>query len=394
MTKRIVSVDVFRGLTIALMILVNNPGSWSHIYPPFEHAEWFGVTPTDWVFPFFLFIVGTSIVLAYHRRDTRNIKTYKRIVSRTLKLLLLGWLLSGFKIHYPFFKSLSELRLVGVLVRIGIVFFFGALIYLLLKYIEKKWGRIFSIATLIGLIILTTVGYWYVMIGKYQLQGIPTETLIETRLNKNDNLVSQIDRKILGIKHMWRHYEPDEGKVVQGNYDPEGLLSTIPSLATALLGMLLGMILIYVHSPRRRLFWMIVLGVILMGIGFAWEPYFPFSKKLWTSSYVFYMGGLAFLLFSLVYFLSEYFPWKGWMLPFVAFGMNAIAVYVLNGLIAKSFYQIKIGGTSLHNWLYTHTWGAWIHPPELSSLMYALSVVTFYGLIAWYLYKKRIFIKV
>jgi predicted acyltransferase len=394
MTRRIVSVDIFRGMTIALMILVNNPGSWAHIYPPFRHAEWFGVTPTDWVFPFFLFIVGTSIVLAYHKRDTRNLKTYKRIFSRTVKLLLLGWFLAGFKVHYPFFKALNELRFPGVLVRIGIVFFSGALIYLFLKFIERKLNRKAALVILATLITATTVGYWYVMIGKEQLKGIDNQVLIETRLNKSDNLVSQIDRKILGVKHMWRHYEPDAGKVVQGNYDPEGLLSTVPALATALLGMILGYLLIYVHAPLRRILWMTVLGVLMLILAYAWEPYFPFSKKLWTSSFVFYTGGLAFLFFAVIYFLTEFVPWKSWQTVWVAFGMNAIAVYVLNGIIAKSFYQIKIGGVSLHNWLFEHTWKLWIQPPKLASLMYALSVVVFYAAIALYLYRKKIFIKV
>ncbi len=394
MARRIVSVDVFRGLTIALMILVNNPGSWAHIYPPFRHAEWFGVTPTDWVFPFFLFIVGTSIVLAYHQRDTRNRKTYKRIFTRTVKLILLGWFLAGFQVRFPFFKPLSELRIPGVLVRIGIVFFFGALIYLFLKFLEQRYGRKLALIVLSGFILILTAGYWYVMLGKYQLQGVATESLIETRLNKTDNLVSQIDRKILGVQHMWRHYEPDEGKTVQGNYDPEGLLSTLPALATALLGMLLGYILISFRSPMRRLFWIGVAGIISLSAGYVWAPYFPFSKKLWTSSFVFYTAGLAFLIFGIVYFMSEFCKRKAWMLPWVAFGMNAIAVYVLNGLIAKSFYQIKIGDTSLHNWIFSHTWRLWIKSPEAASLGYALSVVLFYALIARWLYKHKIFIKV
>jgi len=392
MSKRIVSVDVFRGLTIALMILVNNPGTWKHIYPPLEHAEWFGVTPTDWVFPFFLFIVGTAIVLAYHRRDTRNKKTYKRIFTRTLKLLLLGWFLAGFTLTFPFFVPLSKLRLPGVLVRIGIVFFFGALLYLLYKYIERRLGRKWALGYLITLTVMILAGYWYVMIGKDELRGIPPEQLIETKLNPKDNLASRLDRKILGVNHMWKYGDVDGDGIP--DYDPEGLISTVPALASVLLGMFLGLILVYVQSPVRRLAWMMIIGASLLALAFLWEPYFPFSKKLWTSSYVLYMAGLSFLFFALIYFLSEFIPWKGWMLPFVAFGMNAIAIYFLNSFIAKTFYRIKTGDTNLHNWIYTHTWGAWLEPPELASLAYALSVVLFYALVAWYLYKKKIFIKV
>jgi len=392
MAKRIVSVDVFRGMTIALMILVNNAGDWGHIYRPFEHAEWFGVTPTDWVFPFFLFIVGTSIVLAYHRRDTRNRKTYKRIFTRTLKLLLLGWFLAGFKIRYPFFVSLDRLRIPGVLVRIAVVFFFGALLYLLYKYIERKAGRFWAAGYLVFLTASILLGYWYMMIGKYQLQGIPTSELIETRLSPENNLVSEVDKKILGTNHMWRWGDVNGDGIP--DYDPEGLLSTLPSLASVLLGMFLGLILVYVKSPGRRILWMLLLGGLLVIAAFLWEPYFPFSKKLWTSSYALYMAGLSFLFFAVIYFLSEFLPWKGWMLPFVAFGMNAIAIYVLNGFIAKSFYQIKIGGTHLHNWIFRHTWGQWISVPEAASLAYAFSVVLFYTLVALYLYRKKIFIKV
>ncbi len=394
MKKRILSIDLFRGLTIALMIVVNNPGTWAHIYPPFEHAEWFGITPTDWVFPFFLFIVGTSIALAYDKRPTNNWKTYKRIFSRTIKLLLLGWFLAGFKIKWPFFTDLHYLRIPGVLVRIGIVFFFSALLFLLFKYIRAKAGFGWGLGFLIAVFLLIEAGYWYVMIGKDELAGGNVTELIEKKLNKNDNLVSQIDRKILGVNHMWYHWEPDEGKRVRGNYDPEGLLSTLPSIATAILGIFLGLILLYVGNPFKRMIWFVILGGILMGLAYLWEPWFPFSKKLWTSTYVLYTGGLAFLIFALLYFVTEFTHWTSWTYPFVAMGMNAIAVFFLNGFIAKIFYRAKINGQSVHAWLYNHTWGSWIAKPETASLMYALTVLTFYILLSVYLYRKKIFFKV
>jgi len=394
-SKRIVPVDIFRGMTIALMIIVNNPGSWSHIFPPLEHAEWFGVTPTDWVFPFFLFIVGTSIALAYHNRPTNNWKTYKRIITRTLKLLFLGWFLAGFKWTWPFFKDPHYLRIPGVLVRIGIVFFFGALIYLLFKWIWKKWGMALALTFLIGLIVLDLGFYWYVMIGKYELQpGANIEQLIETKLNKNDNLASQIDRKILGVNHMWRHYEPDEGKYVQGNYDPEGLFSTLPALATTLFGMLLGLLLIYVKGDMKRVILSILIGAVLVALAFAWEPYFPFSKKLWTSSYVLYMAGLSFIFYGIIHFVYNFFSWRGWAFPFIALGMNAIAIFFLNSFIEKSFYIIKIKGKAIHWWIYHYTWAHWLGDNEWASLAYALSVLTFYIFVAVYLYKKKIFFKV
>ncbi len=394
MKKRILSVDLFRGLTIALMIIVNNPGTWAHIYPPFEHAEWFGITPTDWVFPFFLFIVGTSIALAYDKRPTNNWKTYKRIFSRTLKLFLLGWFLAGFKIKRPFFTDLHYLRIPGVLVRIGLVFFFAALLFLLFKYIREKFGFAWGLGFLIAVFMLIEGGYWYVMIGKDELAGGNVSELIEKRLNKNDNLVSKIDRKVLGVSHMWYHWEPDEGKRVRGNYDPEGLLSTLPSVATAILGIFLGLILLYVQNPFKRLVWFVISGGLLMGLAYWWEPWFPFSKKLWTSTFVLYTGGLAFLIFALLYFMTEFTHWRSWTYPFVAMGMNAIAVFFLNGFIAKIFYRAKIGGHSVHNWLFSHTWGEWVAKPETASLIYALSVLMFYILLSIYLYRKKIFFKV
>ncbi len=395
MNKRIVPVDIFRGLTIALMIIVNNPGTWSHIYRPLDHAEWFGVTPTDWVFPFFLFIVGTSIVLAYHNRPTDNWKTYRRIISRTIKLILLGWFLAAYKLKSPFLKDWDQLRIPGVLFRIGVVFFFAALIYLFFKWLWKKSGIKTALAFLLVLIVVDLGFYWYAMIGKYELQGTaPVEQLIREKLNKTDNLASQIDRKILGINHMWRHWDSEAGKRVQGDYDPEGLFSTIPAIATALLGMLLGLLLLYVPGDGRRVFYSLILGGILIGLGFLWEPWFPFGKKLWTSSYVLYMAGLAFVIYAVVHFVYNFISWRAWAFPFIALGMNAIAVFFLNGFIAKTFYMLKIQGKALHYWLYHYTWAHWLGNNELASFMYALSVLVFYILLAIYLYRRKIFFKV
>ncbi len=394
-SKRILAVDVFRGATIALMILVNNPGTWSAIYPPFKHAEWFGVTLTDWVFPFFLFIVGTSIVLAYHKRPTDNFHTWKRIFSRTLKLLLLSWFLAGFTVYFPFFKNLSYLRIPGVLFRIGLVFFSGALIFLVFKWIWRKYSFRAGLSFLTGLFLLIILGYWYIMIGHDQLTtNIPNEQLISEKLNKTDNLVSRWDRKILGINHMWYHWDPESGKKVRGDYDPEGLLSTVPAIATAILGMFLGLILIRIKNPFKKISWFLLLGMGLLVTAYLFHFVFPYSKKLWTSSFVLYTGGWAFLVFTVIYLLVDFLHLKKPFFPLQALGMNAIAIFVLNGLIAKSFYQIKIQGTSLHAWLFKHTWHSWIDIPELASLLYALTVVLFYTLLAIYLYRKKIFIKV
>ena len=377
--QRILSVDIFRGLTIAFMILVNTPGTWSHVYPPLEHAAWHGITPTDLIFPFFLFIVGTSIVLAYNnKRNYVEHNLYRKIIIRSLKIIIIGLLLAGFTYKFPFFKDISHLRLPGVLQRIGIVFLITATFFVSVK--NWRWY-------LIALIILLS-GYWYVM----------TQTTIDGKpavLTKSENVASIIDRKILGKNHMWKHYEK-EG-YVQGDYDPEGLFSTLPAIGTSILGIFLGLILINrILSPYAKVISFVVIGLLLFLLGLWWSHYFPLNKRLWTSSYVLYTGGLAFIIFGLIYFIVDVMRYYKWADVFKFLGMNAIAVFTLSVFITKSFYLLHIPGskTTIHGWLYHHLFVNPLGNNEFSSMLYALSVVIFYVLIAWWLYRKKIFIKV
>ncbi len=377
--KRYESVDIFRGLTVAFMILVNTPGTWSHIYPPLEHAAWHGITPTDWIFPFFIFIVGTSIVLAYHsKKNSPSFNPYRKIITRSLKIFLLGLFLAGFRFHFPFFKDLGELRIPGVLQRIAIVFLITALLFVKIK--NWKW----FLLIFAGLVL----GYWYAM------TQIPIDGQ-KSKLTKTHNLASKIDRKILGKKHMWRHYEK-EG-YVQGDYDPEGIFSTLPAVATAILGVFMGLILVNQKiSPFSKTILFLSIGLILYLLGVFWSDYFPLNKRLWTSSYVLYTGGLAYIFFALIFFLVEILDFKKWGNLFKYLGMNAITIFTLSVFITISFYRLKIpgAGKSIHAWLYHSIFANPLGNTELASFLYALSVVFFYGFIAWWLYKKKIFIKI
>ncbi len=367
-SKRIISVDIFRGMTIALMILVNNPGTWANIYSPFRHADWHGCTPTDLVFPFFLFIVGTSIVLAYHsKKEKKDFSVYSKITIRSLKLIALGLILAGFLLEFPFFKSISNLRFPGVLQRIGLVFFIAALLFL-----QSNWK------TLLVTFIFILIGYWLLM------TQIPINGEMPL-LTKESNLAAYLDLKILTQNHIWK---PE--------YDPEGLLSTIPAIATAIMGMFLGLVLKSRNlSKKKQLIYIVLIGVISLIVGSLWGKYFPINKALWTSSYVLYSGGLAFLVYGFIFYISDIVGYQKWGKASVYYGSNAITIFFLSSFIAKSFYIIKLSnGKSIHSNLYNYLFSSWIDNPKLSSLIYAITIIAFYYLLARFLYKKKIFIKV
>ena len=367
-SKRILSVDIFRGLTIAAMILVNNPGTWGAIYDPLEHAEWHGMTPTDLIFPFFLFIVGMSITFAYTKKKEAgvNADVYKKIISRSLKLYFLGFILAGFTLTFPYFKNLSEIRLPGVLQRIGVVFFIASLMFLHLNW-----------KVLLGIFITILIGYWLIM------TQIPINGELPL-LTKESNFASVVDLKILTVDHMWKDL-----------YDPEGILSTIPAIATTIFGMFLGMILLNKEkSKQEKLRYFIIIGIVALVIGYAWSTVFPLNKALWTSSFVLVTGGWASLIFAIIYYVADILEHSDWGKPAIIFGSNAITVFFLSGFISKTFYWARdSSGKSVHAYLY-ETITSVISNPEFSSLLYAIVVIIFYYFIALILYKKKIFIKV
>ncbi len=362
MKNRIVSVDIFRGMTIVLMILVNTPGTWSDVYAPLLHAEWHGYTPTDLVFPFFLFIVGTSIVFAYRNKKASK-AVYKKITIRSLKLIGLGLFLGAFTLSFPFIKEFAEIRFPGVLQRIGVVFFFTAVLFL-----NLNWKQ------LIGVLITILVGYWLLM-ALIPVAGEPS-----TYERAPNNLANYIDLNVLG-SHMWK---PD--------YDPEGILSTIPAIGSALLGIFTGYILVSQQQKKATL--MFGLGGSLLLVGHLWDLIFPINKALWTSSFVLVTAGWGNVFLALIYYLTDVRKLQFGSI-FRYAGANAIIVYFLSSFITKVFYLIQVDqDTSLHSWLFQNIFVHDFLSGQMSSLLYALAVTGFYCLLAFELYRRKIFIKV
>ncbi len=362
MKERVISVDIFRGMTIVLMILVNTPGTWSDVYAPLLHAQWHGYTPTDLVFPFFLFIVGTSIVLAYQNKKP-DASTHKKILVRTLKLIGLGLFLGAFTIEFPFIKDFEDIRFPGVLQRIGVVFFFAAFLYL-----HANWK------ILLGIAVTILIGYW-IWLGFIPIQGM--ESTFDRAPN---NWANYIDLQVFG-SHMYKE-----------DYDPEGLLSTFPSIVSAILGIFTGMLLISKRTNKVAI--MSGMGIALLLAGHLWDLVFPINKALWTSSFVLVTAGWANLVLVLIYYLTDV---KGLRFGtvFKHAGANAITVYFLSSFITKLFYSIKVNEeTSIHEWLYETVFVQAFLSPKFSSLLYGLTVVAFYMLLAYILYRKKIFIKV
>lgn len=362
MKDRILSVDIFRGMTIILMILVNTPGTWAAVYAPLRHAQWHGYTPTDLVFPFFLFIVGTSIVFAYKNKPI-NGGTYKKIVMRTLKLIGLGLFLGAFTLSFPFIKDFADIRFPGVLQRIGVVFFFASLLFL-----HLNWKSLIAVA------IVLSVGYWLLM-GFVPVNGM--ESTFERAPN---NLANYLDVQVFGT----HNYKED--------YDPEGLLSTIPAIVSSLLGIFTGLILISKQAKKATI--LMGIGGSLLIIGYVWDLVFPINKALWSSSFVLVTAGWANLILALIYYLTDV---RGISFGsiFRYAGANAIILYFMSSFISKVLGMIEVDqNTSLHGWLFDTVYVHDFMSLQLSSLLYGLTVVAFYCLLAYVLYQRKIFIKV
>ena len=365
---RLVSLDVFRGITIAGMVLVNNPGTWSSIYWPLEHAEWHGWTPTDLIFPFFVFIVGVAIPLAFGRRtesggSKRDL--YWKIARRTLIIFALGMFLAGF----PYF-NLSTIRIPGVLQRLAVCYFFASIVFLKTK-----------VRTQVVITIALLLIYWLLM-TRLHAPGFGTGDL-----SKEGSVASFIDRTIFG-PHIWR-----AGKV----YDPEGLLSTIPAIATALFGVLTGQWLRTDKTPYEKVAGMFVAGAACVVIGWCWNPFFPINKGLWTSSYVFFTGGLALEFLAFCYWLIDIKQYQRWAKPFVVFGVNAIVLFVGTGVMARLMGLIKLpwgdSKISLQGWIFQKLFLSWAVPIH-ASLAYAIAFILLWLGLMWILYSRKIFIKI
>ncbi len=359
--KRIKSIDVLRGMTIAAMILVNTPGTWESIFPPLEHAPWHGYTPTDLIFPFFLFIVGLSIHFAY-RTKSPDAATYRKIAIRSLKIIGIGFFLGWFLPYYPFFKSWDHVRIPGVLQRIGVVFFVVALLNLHLNW-----------KSLLILSVVILLGYWLWM------GFVPINGMEPTFDRAPNNWANRMDKMIFGT-HTWKK-----------DYDPEGLLSTFPAIVTSIIGVLIGKLLSSYKGSKLPMF--SALGVAMLLLGYLWSYWFPINKALWSSSFVLVTAGWGTLFLGIIHYIMDE-KGKDFGKIFKMVGANAIIIYFLSSFISKIFYLTKIGDSDIHSTLYHTFFTSWISYPRLSSLMYALSVVGFYLLLGWWLYRKKIFIKV
>jgi predicted acyltransferase len=392
--ERLLSLDVFRGLTIAGMLLVNDPGTWSAIFPPLGHAEWHGWTPTDLIFPFFLFIVGITTHLSLSARRARgddDSALVKQILRRGLIIWLLGFLMALF----PFYQwgniealpnatlwdrivwRLDHVRILGVLARIGIVYILAGL--LTLKTTLRQ--QIYIIAGLL-------FGYWFAM----TLIPVPGENEIGALLlhTKDRNLAAFVDRAILTTKHIWT------GSVT---YDPEGILSTFPAVATAMLGVLAGRWIALREKPLlERITGLFAAGSLGMVVGLMWNWSFPINKNLWTSSYVIFTAGMACVALATIMWIVDYANVKWWTKPFVVFGVNPIVAFVGSGVMARLIYtlwKVEYEGrsVSIQSAIYQSVFASWL-PPRVASLAFALTFVLLWYGILLVLYRRKIILKV
>lgn len=358
------------------MIMVNNAGDWGHIYTPLGHAEWHGWTPTDLIFPFFLFIVGVSITYALggKKREGKKEKGVgQKIVRRGLTLFALGLFLNFFPKFDP-----TLVRIPGVLQRIGIVYIICSFIYLRTNTRQQQWW--------IGGLL---VGYWLLM------TLVPVPGIGYANLEPTTNLSAWFDNLILTPAHVYK-----ATKV----WDPEGILSTIPAIGTGLLGVLTGTWLRNARPVAEKIAWLFAAGVLVALAGYCADAIFPINKKIWTSSYVLLAGGLAMIGLATCYWLLDvawankpnYRRWSG---VFVAYGVNAITVFFLSGLIPRILGLIKIqaaDGSEINaqQYLYQSFIAPWFSNPYNASLAGALTCVSIWGVILWIMYRKNIIIKV
>ena len=364
--KRLASLDVFRGATIAAMILVNNPGSWEFVYPPLRHASWHGWTPTDLIFPFFLFIVGIALSLSLSRRRERESgegSVLSKVLRRSMILFALGLLLALF----PRF-DFAGLRIPGVLQRIAVCYLIGSLVFLK----TRTRGRI---VTTVGLL----AAYWAV------LRWVPVPGYGAGVLTLEGNLCGWLDAKLLG------------GHLYTPHFDPEGILSTFPAVATVLLGTLAGDGLRAAVRPWIRLWGLIAGGAALAAAGLWLHGFFPINKQLWTSSFVLFTAGAACLALGIFYGLVDVLRWRRWALPFLVFGSNAILVFVGSGFLARVLQLIRVQSAGESIPLKAYLYSRWLAPwagPMLGSLLFPLALLLFWFWLLYPLFRKRIYLRI
>ena len=391
MKERYYSLDVFRGATVALMILVNNPGSWGHIYAPLEHAPWHGCTPTDLVFPFFLFAVGNAMAFVIPRFQAANNDAafWGKVLKRFALIFLIGLFLnwspfikwSGDSIVFKAWTDAknpdSGIRLLGVLQRIAICYLFASIIA---YYTKPKWT--FYIGTVMLLL------FWW-MSWAFGAKGDP--------YSMTGFFGTQIDIDLFGKAHVYK------GEGVP--FDPEGLISTFAAIVQVLMGYLVGLYIREKGKSFEMLANLFVFGAVLIFAGFAWDMVYPINKKIWTSSYVVYTTGLALMVIGVFIYLLEFRNAKGaWSKFFDVFGKNPLFIFFLSGFLPRVVGLIRIPTTvgedgkmhytSAFSWFYEHVCKNISPDLRAGSLLYAICMITMYWFFAWLLDRKKIYIKV
>jgi predicted acyltransferase len=365
--ERLLSLDVFRGLTVAAMLLVNNPGTWSAVYAPLEHAEWHGWTPTDLIFPFFLFIVGVSMAFSILPRLERGDapgRLFGRAARRGAILIGLGLLLGAF----PYYNlDLAHLRFPGVLQRIGLAFTLAAAVVLFLR---PRAQAAVTAALLLG--------YWAAM------TLIPVPGGRAGDLGKDGSLAAYVDRAVLGTNHLWASAR---------TWDPEGLLSTLPAVATVLLGVFAGRWMRSERSPSERLVGLFLAGNAALVMGLIWDQAFPINKNLWTSSYLVFTAGMALHTLAVCYWLVDVRGWRRWAMPFAWFGLNAIFAFFFSGVMARLLNLVKVDRRPLKAVIFDGALASWL-PAHEASLAFALCFVALWTGIVWAMHRRRWYWKV
>ena len=391
--ERLVSLDVFRGMTVAGMLLVNNPGTWSAIYPPLQHAAWNGWTPTDLIFPFFLFIVGITTELSLRARRARGDDEraiLRQILRRGALIFLFGFLLSGF----PFFTwppalpdatllervvhRIEHWRVLGVLQRIGLAYLFGGLL---------TWRT--TLRQQCAILAALLLGYWALM----TLVPVP-DTGIAGRfvLDKPDQLLSAwLDRTILGTNHLWSGAK---------TWDPEGLLSTMPAIGTMMLGTFAGRWIAHQERPfTDRLAGLFAVGALTMMLGLVWHWVFPINKSMWSSSYVLFTAGMGAVSLATCMWLIDVMQVRRWTFPFVVYGTNPMLAFLGSGLMARIIASLWTWETgtgsriSAQGYVFNTLYASWL-PPREASFAYAVSFVTLWFLLLWVAWKRGFVLKV
>lgn len=375
--QRLASLDAFRGATIAGMLLVNNPGSWSDAYAPLLHAPWHGWTPTDMIFPFFLWIVGVSLTFSFARRVEEGAdrgKLFVHVLRRSAIIFTLGMLLATF----PFGLlgagfDLATVRIPGVLQRIAVCYLVASAIFL-----RTTWRG--QVAWAAGLLL----GYWALLLL------VPVPGYGAGVLEPQGSLAWWIDSHVLA-GHTWR------GAPAPG-FDPEGILSTLPAIATTLLGVLTGHLLRGPETMEGKTIRLLCGGVVLLAAGALWGLVFPINKNLWTSSYAVFMAGWAMALLGAFHWLIDVRGWRGWATPFVIYGSNAIVMFVLAGLVGRLLSLIRWTSAgekivTLKGWLYQTMFTPYFSPQN-ASLGFALAFVLVFFAVAWAMWRRKWFVKI